>query len=88
MRSAMAAFDFPPAIALMKLGVSGSGQHVGGTIYTALALDRCRRCPIGLAVDQHERGSRQGRLSSRYRSAQRQIQRPGAHSHDGESLES
>jgi hypothetical protein len=38
----------------------------------------------GLPVDQHERRSRQGRLSSRSRSAQRQIERPGVHSHDGE----
>jgi hypothetical protein len=43
---------------------------------------------IGLPVDQRERRSRQGRLSSRYRSAQRQIERPGAHSPDGERLES
>jgi hypothetical protein len=43
---------------------------------------------IGLPVGQHERRSRQGRLSSRYRSAQRQIVRPGAHCHDGERLES
>jgi hypothetical protein len=42
---------------------------------------------IGLPVDQHERRSRQGRLG-RYRSAERQIERPGAYSHDGERLES
>jgi hypothetical protein len=43
---------------------------------------------IGLPVDQHERRSRQGRLSSRYRSAQRQIERREARSPDGERLES
>jgi hypothetical protein len=64
---------------LMEPRVSGSGHQGGGTIYTALALDRCRRCPDGSSpVDQHERRSGQGRLSSRYRSAQRQIERPGA----------
>ena len=72
----------------MELSMSGSENQGGGTIYTVLARTAAGNALIGLHVDQHERWSRQGRLSSRYRSAQGQIERSGAHSPDDERLES